>query len=146
MKNTFVHKRRKQGRNSLGSCSWKSVYVQRMEPLNNRKTDPNQTFLFASRCSEHYMFARPHTTVPYQCQNKLITKSWFKPISSCFILSWISFLSSAAKCVLWNYNSLKALFIDGIMSKTIARRGCDLSTSQGSFYSNVQILVCLYFS
>lgn len=77
-------------------------------PLNNRKTDPNQTFLFAQRCNEQHMFARPHTTVRYQRQNKLITKSWFKPVPSCFILSWISFLSSAAKCVLWNYRSLKA--------------------------------------
>lgn len=42
-------------------------------PLNNRKTDPNLTFLVAQRCSD--------TTLRYQRHNKLITKSWFKPVS-----------------------------------------------------------------
>lgn len=117
-------------------------------PLNNRKTDPNQTFPLAQRCSERHMLARPHATVRYQRQNKLNARSWFKPVPSCKEeWDWISSLCSAAKCVLWNYGSLKApAFYWWHYVQKIGRRGCDLSMSQGSFYSNVQILVCPYFS
>lgn len=88
---------------------------------------------------------------PSSAYEKQITKTWFQSVW--FLFHFLSDEFSYQRCEKQKVIcSLELKFpgetvvTDDVSSRQIARRGRDLSMSQGSFYSCVQISVCIYFS
>lgn len=138
------------------------VLIQRMKRWNNRKYN---LFFFSKfvpiikvipvKYSCLYRAAvflctsvRCHPSSAYE---KQITKTWFQSVW--FLFHFLSDEFSYQRCEKQKVIcSLELKFpgetvvTDDVSSRQIARRGRDLSMSQGSFYSCVQISVCIYFS
>lgn len=116
----------------------------------NNQSNPSQIFLFVSSCRSVFLSTsvRCHPSSAYE---KQITKTWFQSVW--FLFHFLSDEFSYQRCEKQKVIcSLELKFpgetvvTDDVSSRQIARRGRDLSMSQGSFYSCVQISVCIYFS